>query len=400
VSTQWEDSTIGDAATVIAGQSPDGTSYNDSGKGMPFYQGKKEFGDKFIGPPTTWTTQTKRIAQAGDVLMSVRAPVGPVNFATQECCIGRGLAAIRSGPRLARDFLFYFLLHKQDEIAGTEGAVFACINKDQIESIGLPLPPLPEQRRIVAILDEAFAAIATAKANTEQNLANARAVFESEVAEVFSRRDANHPLRQVGDVCELTVGHVGSMAARYKSTGIPFLRSQNIRPFRVDLDGLVYIDNEFHNQLAKSQLKPGDVAIVRTGYPGTAAVIPTSLPVSNCSDLVIVRPGREADPDYLALFFNSTHGKGLVAGRLVGAAQKHFNVGAASRVSISLPPLKEQTRTVKALHIVLAETQRLESLAQRKLSALDALKASLLHHAFTGQLGVPPLIQEREHTHA
>src|SRR3954469_19329308 len=95
---------------------------------------------------------------------------------------------------------------------------------------------------------------------------------------------------------------------------------------------VVYVDRKFHGELAKSQLRPGDVAIVRTGYPGTAAVIPESLTLSNCADLVIVRVGEQLDPQYVAAFFNSSYGKKLVSGNLNGAAQKHFNVTSAKAV--------------------------------------------------------------------
>lgn len=125
---------------------------------------------------------------------------------------------------------------------------------------------------------------------------------------------------------------------------------------------------------------------MRTGYPGTAAVIPESLPVSNCSDLVIVRPGPDADPHYLAVFFNSTTGKQLVAGNVVGAAQKHFNVTAAKQVSIAFPPVSEQRRIVAYLREFSLETQRLQSIYERRIAAFDDLKTSLLHQAFNGQL--------------
>ncbi len=261
------------------------------------------------------------------------------------------------------------------------------LNHGILKSLPVPVPPLPEQRRIVGILDEAFTGIATAKAHAEQNLQNARAVFESELDAVFTQRDNSHVEKRLADVCErITVGHVGSMAKRYKESGIPFLRSQNVRPFEISLKNVVYIDDEFNRTLGKSQLRPGDVAVVRTGYPGTAAVIPDTLRASNCSDLVIVRPGPNADPHYLAVFFNSTIGKEMVAGRLVGAAQKHFNVTAAKQVLISFPSVGEQRRIVASLQEFKAETQRLASIYQRKLAALDELKKSLLHRAFSGEL--------------
>jgi len=166
--TGWEKRTLGCLCEVIAGQSPEGRSYNVENRGIPFYQGKKDFEDKFIGEPTTWTTQPNKMAQERDILISVRAPVGPVNFATQSICIGRGLAAIRSGHKINRDFLFYQLLHLQPEISGKEGAVFASINKSEIEALPLALSSLPQQQRIVGILDEAFDGIAIAKGNTEK----------------------------------------------------------------------------------------------------------------------------------------------------------------------------------------------------------------------------------------
>ena len=195
----WQTKTIGDVCEVIAGQSPEGKFYNAEGKGMPFYQGKKDFGDKFIEAPTTWTTQTTKIAKEGDILMSVRAPVGPVNFATDEVCIGRGLAAIRSSDELNRDFLFYQLWHLQPKIAGREGAVFASINKAEIEALPLAFAPLAEQQRIVGLLDEAFEGLATAKANAEKNLQNARALFESHLQSVFTQRGPGWVEKKLGD---------------------------------------------------------------------------------------------------------------------------------------------------------------------------------------------------------
>ncbi len=383
----WEYKHIGDLCEVIAGQSPEGKFYNSEGNGLPFYQGKKDFGEKFIEAPTSWTTQTTKVAREGDILMSVRAPVGPVNFAAEEICIGRGLAAIRSKGELDREFLYYQLLHLQPKIAGKEGAVFASINKSEISALPIVFAPLPEQQRIVAILDEAFEGIAIAKVNAEKNLQNARALFESHLHEVFSERGEGWVDRQLSSLChEITVGHVGSMATKYKESGVPFLRSQNIRPFAVSLDNVVYIDEEFHRSLNKSRLRPGDLAIVRTGYPGTAAVIPSNLPDSNCSDLVIVRPSKEVSPHFLAAFFNSAFGKQLVLGKIVGAAQKHFNVTAAKEVMLHVPPMSVQLAIIDRIDLFRDETQHLESIYQQKLAALDALKKSLLDQAFRGEL--------------
>jgi type I restriction enzyme S subunit len=202
----WEIKTIGDVCKVIAGQSPEGKFYNDNGNGMPFYQGKKEYGEKYIGEPTTWTTKVTKEAEANDILMSVRAPVGPINFTTQKICIGRGLAAIRASKLIDKEFLFNFLLKHENEIVGNTDAVFNSINKAQIEAIEIPLPPLPEQQRIVAILDEAFAAIAKAKANAEQNLKNDKELFESYLQGVFENGKEKWEEKLLDEVCEFRNG--------------------------------------------------------------------------------------------------------------------------------------------------------------------------------------------------
>jgi len=149
----WEKKRLGEICKVIAGQSPEGKYYNSEGRGLPFYQGKKEFTEKYLGEPTTWTTNITKEAEENDILMSVRAPVGPINFSTQQICIGRGLAAIRAGNMIDNKFLFYFLLKQENKIIGNAGAVFNSINKAQIETIEIPLPPLRTQRTIVQKLD-------------------------------------------------------------------------------------------------------------------------------------------------------------------------------------------------------------------------------------------------------
>lgn len=142
----WEIKRIGQVCDVIAGQSPEGKFYNKNCNGLPFYQGKKEFSDKFIKKPTTWTTKITKEAIENDILMSVRAPVGPVNFSTQKICIGRGLAAIRANSQLDKNFLFNFLIKHENEITGNTGAVFNSINKSQIEAIQIHAPPPPRTK--------------------------------------------------------------------------------------------------------------------------------------------------------------------------------------------------------------------------------------------------------------
>ena len=185
------------------------------------------------------------------------------------------------------------------------------------------------------------------------------------------------PIVKLGDaVAEITVGYVGPMTAEYRPSGVPFLRSQNVRRLRIDTEGLCYIGPEFHSRLAKSRLRAGDVVVVRTGEPGTAAAIPEWLGEANCADLVVIRPGA-VNARYLAYFINSV-ATGRIAELVVGAVQQHFNVGAARELSLLLPPRAEQDAIAALLG---ALDDRIESNV-RMTSTLSELGSALFRSWF------------------
>src|SRR5216683_900940 len=138
---RWAIRKIGDCADVQMGQSPPGETYNSEGIGLPFFQGKAEFGEEYP-MAVKWCSQPTRIAESGDILLSVRAPVGPTNFALEKCCIGRGLAAIRAKPQACNQrYLRYYLKRFEADIAARGvGSTFPAINRSDIERLELPLP--------------------------------------------------------------------------------------------------------------------------------------------------------------------------------------------------------------------------------------------------------------------
>jgi type I restriction enzyme S subunit len=157
------------------------------------------------------------------------------------------------------------------------------------------------------------------------------------------------PLRSLDDLAdEVTVGYVGPMASEYVDSGIPFLRSLNVEPYRINRSDLKFIDAEFHRRIKKSALRPGDVAIVRTGKPGTCAVIPDWLHDANCSDLVIARCGSSLRPRFLCYWVNSVAAH-HIASHTVGAVQQHFNVGAAKTMRVAAPSLRDQDAVISVL---------------------------------------------------
>ena len=204
---------LGQVATVIAGQSPPGRSYNEVGKGVPFYQGKTEFSELFVGQPKKWTTEPHRFADEDDILMSVRAPVGPVNLAPQQLCIGRGLAAIRpSLGQLDKMYAFWVLRSIESRITGNAGAAFASINKGDIEKIEIPLPPLDVQKEIVAEIK-----------GYQKIIAGARAVVDNYSPQITI--DPEWPMVTIGDICA-----VGGEVTTEVDSSLPYLGADSIEP--------------------------------------------------------------------------------------------------------------------------------------------------------------------------
>jgi type I restriction enzyme S subunit len=153
----WEIKRLDEIANIVMGQSPPGSSYNETGEGQPFFQGKAEFGE--IHPTVRkYTTSGTKFAKAGDILMSVRAPVGPTNIADVDCVIGRGLAAIRANNEISQSYLRWTLKHLEIDIQskGT-GTTFDAITGETLRSTLVSLPPLPEQHKIVEILEDHLA---------------------------------------------------------------------------------------------------------------------------------------------------------------------------------------------------------------------------------------------------
>lgn len=155
--------------SINMGQSPESSSYNENGEGMPFFQGNADFGE--LHPKVRiWCNAPTKIAECGDILISVRAPIGALNIADKQCCIGRGLAALTVNETLCSPkYLWYGLEYKVDELnsKGT-GSTFKAINKKTLAETEIPLPPLEEQRRIAATLDKVSDLIAKRRAQLDK----------------------------------------------------------------------------------------------------------------------------------------------------------------------------------------------------------------------------------------
>lgn len=239
-------------AEVIAGQSPPGEFYNTIAEGLPFYQGKTEFGNMYLGKPKKWTTQVTKEAREGDILMSVRAPVGPVNLATEHICIGRGLAAIRAKAIVNPLYLFYILHSQEETITGNGGSVFDSISRTQIEEIQIPLPPLPIQEAIVAEVESYQRIIDGAR----QVVANWRPRIEV---------DPDWPVVKLGEVdAQLRSGFAYGKSEK-DGHGVPHIRPMNITSDgEFTLDGAKFIPKEEFAPYLDYSLLSGDVLFNNT----------------------------------------------------------------------------------------------------------------------------------------
>ena len=191
------------------------------------------------------------------------------------------------------------------------------------------------------------------------------------------------------DLCSrVSVGHVGPTSRYYCDTGngIPFLRSQNVRPGRIDFDGLQYITPEFHLKLRKSILQSGDLLFVRVGANrGDCCVVPEGVGELNCANIVFARPEAELS-EFIALYCRSEIGRQRLLGMTTGAAQGVINTGSVAELMVPLPNSNERKQITAQLDALASESQRVKALYEQKLAALDHLRKSLLHHAFSGQL--------------
>lgn len=272
-----------------------------------------------------------------------------------------------------------------DQLDRGNGATVDTLTIQKLQGVQIRIPSITEQHRIVALLDEAFNCIATAKANAEKNLQNARALFESHLQSVL--RNKKWPWSTLGELCERV--EYGTSAKSKGEGKVAVLRMGNIQDGRLDWNNLVYTDDE--TEIAKYRLKHNDVLFNRTNSPelvGKTAIYKGEIPAIFAGYLIRIRRKEHLlDGDFLNYFLNSQtaidYGKTVVI-----SSVNQANINGTKLKSYPIPtlPLQDQKDIVKELNALSTETQRLESIYQQKLAALDELKQSLLHQVFSGNI--------------
>ncbi len=380
----WEIKKLGEVCEVIAGQSPEGKYYNDKREGLPFYQGKKEFTEKHIGNPTKWTTKITKEAIKNDILMSVRAPVGPINFATQKICIGRGLASIRTGKLIDKEFLFNFLLKHENEIVGNTGAVFNSINKTQIKAFRIPIPPLPEQQHIVKILDKAFVAINKAKQNAQQNLSNTKALFESYLQGVFENKGDDWEEKTLGEVCVVERGSSPRPIKDFitdDKDGVNWIKIGDTK----NVEKYIYTTKQKITKKGAEKsrfVEEEDFILSNSMSFGKPYIMKTKGYIHD--GWFKLKLHDFIDTGYFYQLLSSPYVNDQFHNLASGSVVKNISGDLVKKVVLPIPLVSEQKHIVQKLDRLSAETKKLEAIYQQKITNLDELKKSILQKAFKG----------------
>ncbi len=339
-------------ADVISGQSPNSEFYNDNAEGLPFYQGKTEFTEMYIGAPTKWTTEITKEAFKNDILMSVRAPVGPVNYATQHICIGRGLAAIRTKAVINKDFLFYLLKSQEGNIKGNGGAVFDSISRNQIESIKIPLPPISVQEEIVAEIE-----------GYQKIIDGAKMVVENYKPKIDI--DADWEMVELGEVFNKVNDNV--LPIEIDSKTVNYIGLENISHGTGQLVG-DFMSNPKDIKSTKIKFKNGDILYGKL-RPNLNKVYFSEIEGICSTDIIVIRGKENIDSKFYSSYFLSDFFNQEVLKGLKGAQLPRIGYESFSKIIIPLPPLEIQRQIVsrieKEQELVNANKQLIELYEQK-----------------------------------
>ena len=372
--TMWKDKRVGEIIRLEYGKPLEGSNRKLDGL-YPVYgaNGEKDRTDKFYHDKPSIIVGRK--GSAGEVNLTEPKfwPLDVTYFVTFD--------------EQRHDLRFlYYLLTTLDLPCLAKG-VKPGINRNEVYSQVAKIPLLPEQRRIVGILDEAVEGIATAKANAEKNLQNVRAVFESHLNAVFTRRGEGWDVLPIGEVAEVFDGPHAT--PKTVDSGPLFLGISAVQDGKINLGKTRHVTLEdFKKWTRRVKPKTDDVVFAYETRLGQAAIIPPGLECCLGRRMGLVRTNRKRlDPRFFVYQYISPPFREFLNNRTVrGATVDRIAIKEFPSFPISLPRLDEQELIADRCESLRIETRRLESIYQHKLAALEELKKSLLHQAFTGAL--------------
>ena len=390
---------LSDVAELVMGQSPPSTSYNDAGDGLPFYQGKTDFGATYP-TPRIYCREPKKLAVAGDILMSVRAPVGATNLCDRQACIGRGIAAIRA-KGINRDFLYFYLKKIESHIDSLgSGAIFKAINKSQLAELPINEAgiPLPEQKKIAHVLSTVQRAIEAQeriiKTTTELKKTLMHKLFTEGLRNEPQKQTEIGPVPESWEVVELeTTGDViygiqAAVASNLASVGTPILTNKNITlDGGFDLEKLNYFELTSKRHFA-TILRKGDLLFNwRSGskyHVGKTAYFDLDEEWVHSSFILRIRPDPKINGRYLFYYFNYLREAEFFVKLQTYAINAKFNKSAVNALPTVVPSRDEQDEIANILDSV----QRKVHFAEQRHRALQDLFRTFLHKLMTAKIRV------------
>ena len=397
----WQTSTLGEACEVMNGGTPK-TGVPEYWDGSHLWITPAEMG-KRLSPYVSDTERkitdsglrdsSARMLPPNSVILSSRAPIGHLVINTEPMGTNQGCKGLIPRSQLQYKFLYYYLSSIVDllNLLGT-GATFKELSGGKLKEVTIPVPPLPEQQRIVGILDEAFGGIATAKANAAKNLQNARALFESHLQSVFIQLGKGWVETTLGAEIDLLAGFAFK-STKYTGSdeGIRLLRGDNIVQGLLRWDDAKRWPESDTSEYSRYQLRDGDVVLamdrpwVKAGLKH-AMISKSDLPCLLVQRTARLRCGPKIENRFLMHLIGCAEFTHHILGVQTGIGVPHISGQQIADFRFLRPPIAEQRRIADNLESVRKETHRLASIYQRKLAALDELKKSLLHQAFNGNL--------------
>ena len=368
-----------DVCEVVAGQSPPSKTYNDKGIGYPFFQGKADFG--FLSPKVRiWCSAPKKIAHPNDILISVRAPVGPTNLCNVEAAIGRGLSAVRPSNKLDSMFLLHFLRSYAPILAskGT-GSTFSAVTQKDIKNIQIPLPPIKIQKQIVEFLDRAQALIDKRK----EQIALMDQLVQSLFYDMFGDPVANPmgwDVKSLGDVGHLERGkskHRPRNAPKLLGGKYPLIQTGDIA--KTGFYVREYSQTYSELGLAQSKMwKKGTLCITIAANIAKTAIL--NFDACFPDSIVAFLPSEEIENMYVQLWFSFL--QKIIEADAPESAQKNINLKILNNLKIPVPPITLQKKFAKRV-------QKIEAQKTAMAASLQELKNnfnSLMQRAFKGEL--------------
>ena len=380
----WRWARLRDVCEIIAGQSPPSSTYRDEPEGLPFFQGKADFG--LLHPVArVWCVEPSKTALPGNILISVRAPVGPTNVADVECCIGRGLAAIRCAGEADRDFVLHALrMFEAQLVAKGAGSTFEAISRNDLEKLEIPLPPLTEQKRIAALLNEQMAAVTRARQAIGETYQTTAPLFSAYLRSVFSPENLRRwPKRKFGEIAQITASQVDPTLPQYRD--LPHVNGENIQSGTCRL---TYLHTAAEERMVSGKyLFEADSVLYSKLRPYLRKAVHVDFRGLCSADMYPIKVDRETlDPRFVAWMLLSEGFTDYAINHSQRARMPKLNRNQLFSWEAPVPPLEEQELLMDRLEDQMSQVQGLVETVEQQRELIEHLPATLLRGAFNGEV--------------